>query len=488
MRIPRGAAGVFALLVASSAITCFGPTEVRVEVASDLPCARIGHVRIEVGVDDGSPPTSVTNDTVCTDGAPTDLGSLVVVPSGARDAKVRIRVVVALGGKSVEACSAGVDLGDCIVATRSHHFSEHHSATLPIVVASACIGVGCGSSQTCLDGRCAASDTTDPDVCGASGTCAPEDAAVDGPADAAPDVAIDADTGTPTCRFRDGVTSLPDVLRPQRLFATPVALYVLQLPPGASGAAFSRLLRESTTFELVASEVGIATASATHEFWVPISGGGIVSRPVGSSVATKLSDLSGNPLVAEGDHVFGVVGEAQDEAFYAFSPSGALRLGAGDPFEYFGSFGVGEDRLLFGETSNTIRSLPKDASADAQVVVTLGPGVNVQQILADRPGNDLYFSQYTQATSLALERYAGGVLTTLATPGAPYGFQLDATDIYWIEPDGSGMQRVMRIPKAGGVPAVRVPGLAANAVFAIDDRCLYWWDGITTGTLAVEPK
>jgi hypothetical protein len=481
VRIPRRAAGAFALLVAASAITCFGPTEVRIEVASDVPCAQIGHVHIEVGADDGSPPASVTDDTVCTDGVPTELGSLVVVPSGARDARVRIRVVVALEGKSIEACSAGPDLSDCIVATRVHHFAKHRSATLPIVVASACIGIRCDANQTCLDGRCTSADTTDPDLCGASGACASGDAAADGPADATPDVATDA--GNPPCRFSDGAASLSDVARPFRLFVTPIALYVLQ--PGAGGAAdLLRMRRERNTFELIASGVATAAASATHEFWVPLSGG-ILSRPAGSTApATKLSDIPANPLVAEADHVFGIVGEAQGEAFYAFLPTGAVRLGAGEPFEYFSSFAVGEDRLLFGETSSSIRSLPKDASADAAVVVSLSPGTNVQQILADRPGNDVYFTQ----GPLALERYAGGVLTNLATPGATFSFQLDATDVYWLEPNGSGKQRLMRVPKAGGATTVRLPALETNAVFAIDDRCLYWWDGVTTGILSVEPK
>lgn len=483
MRIPRGAAGVFALLVAASAITCFGPTEVRVEVTSDVPCARIGHVQIEVGADDGTRPSSVTADTVCTDGAPTDLGSLVVVPSSARDARVRVRVVVALGSKSVDTCAAGADLRDCIVATRVHRFSSHRSSVLPIVAASACIGVRCSAGETCLDGRCASADTTDPDPCGASGTCAPPDATADDGGDATPDAATDADAGAPGCRFGAGVTSLAGVARPYRLFVTPLALYVLQA--GASGASFARLRRETTALELVADAVATAAASETHEFWVPLGGAGIVTRPAGSNAApVKLSDIPANPLAAEGDHVFGIVTDPQGEAFYAFSPAGALRLGSGGPFEYFSTFAVADDRLLFGETSSTIRSLPKDASADAQVVVALPAGTNVQQILAARPGSDLYFTQ----GPVALERYSGGVLTKLATPGSLSGFQLDATDIYWIEPEGNGTQRLMRIARAGGVPVVRLTGLATNATFATDDRCLYWWDGVTTGTLAVAPK
>ncbi len=480
---------VLALFVGAATVTCFGATEVRIELMSDVPCSRVGHVRIEIGAANGSPPTSVTDDAVCHDGSPTDLGSLVVVPSGARDERLSIRVLVALDKTSIEACAAGADLTGCIIARRSHRFTKHRSGELPIVLSADCIGVLCDAEHTCVGGRCASADTSSSDFCAASASCsdsgAPSSSSGGTTSDAMPDAAIEA--GPTACDFGGGATALSNVPRMYALTAMPSAIYGLRA--GASLLDFVRLPRGTSAFDVVATRVATASASDTHEFWLAVPPGGgagsIYSQPAGATTsATKLSDTPGNPFIAEGDHAFAIESDPNGEAFWLISPAPPLRLGSGGPFEYYGGFAVGEDRLFFGETTSTIRSLPKNAAATATTEVTLTAGANIQQILTDRPGSDLYFTEGT----LGLARYSGGTVTKLASPKLLFGFQLDATDLYWLEPDGAGASSLMRIAKTGGAVGTRLSGVAANTVFAIDAKCLYWWDGDTMGTLHVEPK
>jgi hypothetical protein len=139
--------------------------------------------------------------TDCTSGAPSDdrveLGDVVLVPAGARGGPVEIvafaSIETAQGSTPIDRCvelwdgyrndPASVPEDDdgegefdrCIVARRSLGFIAHSSLRLEIPLSSACAGVYCPPSQTCVAGECKNSATVcGPEGCELQGGAGPE--------------------------------------------------------------------------------------------------------------------------------------------------------------------------------------------------------------------------------------------------------------------------------------------------------------------------
>jgi hypothetical protein len=139
---------------------CQPATAIVLDVTTDVSCggSLTGGVAtsITVGriadVDQRPPATTVTH---C-DSATGRIGSLALVPSGAEDAEVAVRVVTAVAG-DLAACDAASAAGTqgCIVARRALRFVPHHTIDLAIVMSAACDGIACPEDQTCISGSCA---------------------------------------------------------------------------------------------------------------------------------------------------------------------------------------------------------------------------------------------------------------------------------------------------------------------------------------------
>lgn len=169
-----------ALLLVFAGASCQTPTEIAVSVTTDLTCAELNGVAITVGrlgELEAQPPTSTSSS--C-DGAG-KLGTLVVVPSGASDEQVAIRVI---GGAGVDPtqCAAPSYGPKCIVARRALHYLPHQAIALPIKLSRTCQGVLCPVDQTCVAGMCE-SALIDPGACASASGCG--EAALDGGAPAA---------------------------------------------------------------------------------------------------------------------------------------------------------------------------------------------------------------------------------------------------------------------------------------------------------------
>ncbi|MEO6418508.1 MAG: hypothetical protein ABIP39_03835 [Polyangiaceae bacterium] len=164
---------------------CQGATGVTVEVSTDLPCE--SNKVVTTAITAGTPsdfesrtPSAVT--TRCDSAG--KIGSLVLVPSGASDAELAIDVTTALAGKDPKACRT--DPSGCIVARRVLHYVPHEMQNVAVVMELACVGVPCGSTETCEGGRCVAAivgPAVDADA-GDDGGTSTVDAA--SPIDAAP--------------------------------------------------------------------------------------------------------------------------------------------------------------------------------------------------------------------------------------------------------------------------------------------------------------
>ncbi len=183
-----------------TATACQDATQIRLELSTDASCALVRGTSITVGPHGGTiarAPVSITSS--CQD-ASGEIGSLVLVPSGATNAEIEVSVVTAVG-LPLDQCRSGSVTG-CIEARRALRFQEHRSLTIPIRLSSACSGVACLNEETCVAGVCV------PVSCATESTCS------DGTVDpTAPGAQPPTDPGSPSA-----TGAQPTVLAVKRWF------------------------------------------------------------------------------------------------------------------------------------------------------------------------------------------------------------------------------------------------------------------------------
>jgi alpha-tubulin suppressor-like RCC1 family protein len=144
-----------------------------------------------------------------------NVGDIVVVPGGAPDGALQLRVVLGVG-RDARTCSDADPTG-CIVAKRKLAFVPNKQLRVPIVLHLACQGVVCGGDTTCnYLGQCVSS-VIEPGACtGAEGCVVAGDETIqgtvpsnDGPKDAGPGVDASLDGEFPTGRPDDAASDAP---------------------------------------------------------------------------------------------------------------------------------------------------------------------------------------------------------------------------------------------------------------------------------------
>jgi len=103
----------------------------------------------------------VTSTMQCDNGR---IGALVIVPSGANDDEVAVRVVSGETMDPDSCVSHGYPQG-CIVARRALRFIPHADLNVGVFMANACNGVACGPEETCIEGTCRSAVIADPSAC-----------------------------------------------------------------------------------------------------------------------------------------------------------------------------------------------------------------------------------------------------------------------------------------------------------------------------------
>jgi hypothetical protein len=97
----------------------------------------------------------------------------VVVPSGAKDDLLALRIVAGLDGKTADACVHDGYVGGCIVARRALRYLPHEGLRVPVVLRASCRDIACpsqgGQLMTCVDGACAPATIDDPSACEGDG-------------------------------------------------------------------------------------------------------------------------------------------------------------------------------------------------------------------------------------------------------------------------------------------------------------------------------
>lgn len=144
-----------AALLAAICVSCRGATQIMVDIRTNVPCANPSQWQ-GIAVYAGSPGLDVETKDPSSTSAACDpdghVGSIVLVPNGAKDGTVAIRVVAGLT-RPPEQCAAAGYKG-CIVARRTVTFIAHEALDLTIALTADCADQACDALRTCINGSC----------------------------------------------------------------------------------------------------------------------------------------------------------------------------------------------------------------------------------------------------------------------------------------------------------------------------------------------
>jgi hypothetical protein len=139
------------------AVGCLDPTEIILDITSDIPCSSMGTVTIFLQHPSDPDPTAVTQTQECAaSGSESTIGSLVIIPGDSNDAAGTIIVATTVNGSPSTNCASAPLQAGCVVARRKFAFEPHTTLTIPIDLQSACTGVVCDPNSTCVNGSCVA--------------------------------------------------------------------------------------------------------------------------------------------------------------------------------------------------------------------------------------------------------------------------------------------------------------------------------------------
>ena len=135
------------------AASCRSPTEIVLKIDTDLECTDPAQWR-GVAVYLGKPGAVLEQPTLVTTKCDGNgyVGSVVVAPSGEKDALVGVRVVAGITRNPEDCPDANYD--GCIVARRALRYSPHESLELQVSLLRDCISQPCDATHTCVAGRC----------------------------------------------------------------------------------------------------------------------------------------------------------------------------------------------------------------------------------------------------------------------------------------------------------------------------------------------
>jgi hypothetical protein len=126
--------------------SCLSPTQVTVELSTDVPCSSHPVTTIAIGAPGKAETrTPQTTTTQCTGNG--QIGSIVVTPSSDNGATFEVQVVLGVGVGNPPSCGKG---DNCITARREIAFVAHTPLTLPIELDQVCLGHECPANETCV--------------------------------------------------------------------------------------------------------------------------------------------------------------------------------------------------------------------------------------------------------------------------------------------------------------------------------------------------
>lgn len=148
---------VLALAAFAAFASCREPTEITLEITTDVPCDAVADVAISLGTTSAQIESGpVTLETTVCDSSRQRIGTLVLVPKNVADDAVAIKVTARVkqpGDTATGPCVAPYG-PSCIVARRAIRYIAHTPLHLPIELSRSCEGLPCTPDQTCDHGAC----------------------------------------------------------------------------------------------------------------------------------------------------------------------------------------------------------------------------------------------------------------------------------------------------------------------------------------------
>jgi hypothetical protein len=154
----------FSALAVLALLSCREPTQVIVELSTDIRCSDQPRTGISVGALSELESRPMSTETLRCDPATGRIGSIVVVPDRNQDSEFAIRIVTGMT-MSPDDCVRSGYLGGCVVARRVLGFIPHETLDLPIRMEASCLDVPCGKTETCRSGSCVSATIPNPQEC-----------------------------------------------------------------------------------------------------------------------------------------------------------------------------------------------------------------------------------------------------------------------------------------------------------------------------------
>lgn len=140
-------------------LSCLSPTQLVLELRTDLACNTVKGVTITVGAPsrvESAPPNTTT--LRCSDGY---IGTIAVAPASDNDGRIAIRAVLGVDVPAEE-CTAANKYQGCIVVRRQLSFVPRTSVPVLIGFYRACLDVPCDGDSTCKEKNRCVPSSEDP--------------------------------------------------------------------------------------------------------------------------------------------------------------------------------------------------------------------------------------------------------------------------------------------------------------------------------------
>jgi hypothetical protein len=487
-----------ALLCAPLLSDCREPTQITLALRTDAQCVDVLGTTITVGelgrLEER--PEAATTDR-CDPGSG-KIGTLVVVPSGANDAEVAMRVVTGVG-KSPEQCVKDGYLGGCIVARRAIRYLPHTPLEMPILMSVDCIDIPCGATETCFKGKCVPANV-DPEKC-EQGNCDPvlPDGGVDGGIDASVDQSSDGDGGSAGASGSSGSggsagsggsggVDAGDAFAPCTAPAAEcdgnpatVCETDLDVDPASCGACGHDCLGGTCSAGKCQPVTLVATGTptrlaidATHVYYVDYNGGGVFSVPkIGGTPTTLATGQKSVRIAVDATHVYWT-NEQGNDILRVPKLGGATEIvhTANTPY----GFALDVAMIYYTElrAGGSVAVVPK--LGGVPVPISTGENWPFEVTLAP---THVYWTQLSNNADLRRAPLAGGapesVLTGLSNPTAVTN---DGTTVFvGVLGNGNNKGQVLAVPLAGGATTVLAQAQQQPRGLAVDGVHLYWTNG-----------
>jgi hypothetical protein len=471
-------------------IACYGPTQMTVEVQTDLRCAE--QLRAALYVGGGGEAIGETGDSECTplDGATSTLGDLVLAPGGERTASVTVKVKLGVGvdaqGNRVDAKRCEQGAPGCVLASRRFAYAEHEQKRIVVRLYRDCLGKVCPDGQTCVQGGACVSEQVqcEGDSCAVfeERPFALGDGGVEaGQGDSATDAAVKC-----VGPAGNGVLATAATV-PADVAASATAMYWHEAnAPGVQKIDFATL---TTSF---------AVGSALSKLETPIYGFALegdavwyAKDPPGPYTGRRVFGPAGAFNIGDVGVTAMSFAPARASVFVGADPSGILEVSAKGVAPFSSSLvkrlGYTDRSLLYEDATGTLTEIP---FLNGQGEVVLAAGVSAWFA---EPGGAFLAAQEVTKTFGIFSWGAVGPLALVVGDRSPVtAIGVDASRVYWAEDSGSG-STIKSLPRPGGLPTLETPVASAPRVrhLFVDPggECLFFWAEVPGGAeLRSAPK